>query len=148
MRRIILLGIFLLLGSIGVVASEEGLRVEEILRNLDLDSNTKAHIKEYVKETRGKTVYGKGKVVDVSGGKGRFKVRIKVSGNIPPAARGEYNATLITDNEGAADLKRGEVIEFKGSFQPRRGAFYGTTARQRVGLSVDNIVGDYKVVKR
>lgn len=120
---------------------------EEVLRNLDLDKNTKAHIQEYVKDTRGKTVYGKGKVVDVVRGRGHFRVRLKVEGNIPPSARGEYNVTLVTDNPGATDLKRGEIIKFEGTFQPRRGAFYGTTARQKVGLSVDNVVGDYTVTK-
>lgn len=126
---------------------EGKITAEEVLRNLDLDKNTKAHIQEYVKETKGKTVYGKGKVVDVTGKKGNFKVRVKIEGNIPPAAKGEYNVTLFTEKPDAANLKKGDRIKFEGTFQPRRGAFYGTTTRQRVGLSVDNVVGDYTVIK-
>lgn len=144
----------LVFGSIALASEEETLvkkegkvAVEEILRNLDLDTNTKAHIQEYVRESKGKTSYGKGKVVDVAGARRNFKIRIKVEGKIPPAARGKYNVTLLTENPDAANLKRGAMIEFEGTFQPRRGAFYGTAARQKVGLSVDNVVGDYKVLK-
>lgn len=158
MKRIfwvVIVLLFLGFGSIAFASEEEAVSgkkegrvsVEEILRNLDLDKNTKAHIQEYVKETKGKTAYGKGKVVEVISGKREFRIRIKVEGNIPPAARGEYNVTFLTENPDASKLNRGAMIAFEGTFQPRRGAFYGTTARQKIGLSADNIVGDYKVVK-
>lgn len=124
MRRIVTLGIVLLLSFIKPVASEERILAEEVLRNLDLDRYTKSHIQEYVRETKGKTAYGKGKVVDVSGKRGNFRIRIKVSGDIPPAARGEYNVTLITENPDAIKLDRDALIEFEGVFKPRRGAFY------------------------
>lgn len=158
MKRIFGFVIFLslLIFSSMTLASEEEavsekkegrVAVEQILRNLDLDKYTKAHIVEYVKETKGKTTYGKGRVVEVTGKKGNFRIRIKVDGDIPSAARGEYNVTLITENPDAVNLNRGAKIEFEGIFQPRRGAFYGTTARQKVGLSVDNVVGDYTIIK-
>jgi len=159
MRKFYSLGIVVLILFFGLVVFASGqeassenkagrITVEEILRNLDLDKNTKAHIQDYVKETKGKTVNGKGKVIDVTKGRGgEFRVRVKTEGDIPPAARGEYNVTLITEKPDAANLKKGDKIKFEGTFQPRRGAFYGTTARQKVGLSVDNVVGDYTVIK-
>lgn len=157
MKRFLGIGIVLLLCffSLIVFASQkeattdkkEGkIAVEELLRHLDLGKYTKAQIEEYVKEADGKTFYGKGEVFNVqSGRKGNFKVLIMVKGNVPPAHRG-YNVVLLTENPDTIKLNKGEKIKFEGTFEKRRFAFFGTTARQKVGVSVD-IKGDYKIVK-
>ncbi|KAF0145516.1 MAG: hypothetical protein FD156_797 [Nitrospirae bacterium] len=90
------------------------LTFNELENNLDTDKNTKVSVKEYWKTVKGQEVSWTGSVVDVTSGKNRYKVSVKLG------SRSRPNISLLTSDSAAATLKKGQSVRFKGSLRTYR----------------------------
>ena len=90
------------------------LTFNELENNLDTDKNTKVSVKEYWKTVKGQEVSWTGNVVDVTSGKNRYKVSVKLGNKSRP------NISLLTSDSAAARLKKGQSVRFKGSLHTYR----------------------------
>lgn len=90
------------------------LTFNELEDNLDTDKNTKVSVKEYWKKVKGQEVSWAGKVVDVSSGKNRYKISVKLGNAVRP------NVSLLTSDDAAVSLKKGQAVRFKGSLHTYR----------------------------
>jgi hypothetical protein len=84
-----------------------------LIDNLDVQKNTKLHVREYWKSVQNQEVTWSGEVYDVQGG-AKSRVKILIADKLRPTYKG-YNIVLTTtDVAKAADIKRGQKIKFKG----------------------------------
>lgn len=90
------------------------LTFNELENNLDTDKNTKVSVKEYWKTVKGQEVSWTGSVVDVTSGKNRYKVSVKLGNKSRP------NIILLTSDAAAVSLKKGHSVRFKGSLHTYR----------------------------
>jgi len=121
-------------------AAEEAkiLTIDEVIKNTDPATATKAQIKEYFNKVKGKTDKGEGTVVDVlpPGIMSRGMPRITVLTAASKPEKG-YNVVLLTAQaEAGSELQINDRIAFEGKIE-RISSFKGT--------SVD-IVGTYKKI--
>lgn len=90
------------------------LTFNELEKNLDTNKNTKVSVKEYWKRVKGQEVSWTGSVVDVTSGKNKYKVSVKLGNKSKP------NIILLTSDSAAARLKKGHSVRFKGSLYTYR----------------------------
>jgi len=125
---LIIMAIFVL-ASVAAYAGDV-LDVNTIIKSIKPDTMTKVQIKEYYSSVKGKTAKGSGKVVDVSPGRGKYKITILTSASNPPKG---YNVVLYGKGDAPTNLNKGQTIKFEGEV--------GRISTFR-GLSVD-IIGSY-----
>jgi len=101
--------------SIFISGAALALTFDEIRTNLDPEKNTKIAIKEYWKSIKGTEVSWSGSVFDVKGGRGKYKVYLKVGSSVNP------NVVLVTSDEKATGLKKNQSIKFKGRLANYKG---------------------------
>ena len=127
--------------SLAFAAEEaEILNIDEVIKNTDPATATKAQIKEYFNKVKGKTAKGEGTVVDVLppgiASRGMPRITILTAASKPQKG---YNVVLITAQpEAESELQINDRIAFEGKIE-RMSSFKGT--------SVD-IAGTYKKIAR
>ncbi len=85
---------------------------QAVVDNLNINKNTKLHVKEYWKGIEGQEVVWSGVVVDVKGGRG--KAQVMVHNKTRPSVKGSNIIIIVHDISKAAKLKKGQNIRFKG----------------------------------
>ena len=134
----LMLGLWQSLG-VPVLHAQEGevLRVDEVIKNTDPATMTKAQIKAYFDKVKGKEARGEGTVTDVlpPGGWVRDYFRVTI---LTPASNPEkgYNVVLYTKQEAVSDLKMNDKVSFEGKLH---------RISSVKGGSVD-VVGSYKIL--
>lgn len=101
--------------SIFIAGTALALTFDEIKTNLDPNKNTKIAMKEYWKSIEGTEVSWSGNVFDVKGGRGKYKVYIKVGKTVNP------NVVLVTSDDKASNLKKNQAIKFRGRLANYKG---------------------------
>jgi hypothetical protein len=136
------LALFLMLAfcqflSVPAIYAQEGgaLNIDEVIKNTDPATATKAQIKTYFDKVKGQQARGEGVVVDVlpPGGWSREYYRVTILTPASKPAKG-YNVVLYTTQDTLSDLTLNEKVSFEGKLH-RTSPFKGG--------SVD-IVGTYK----
>lgn len=135
MRKTVFAAVVILLFAGLAFGFEKPLAVSEIVQRLDKTKQSSAAIKGYAREIKFKQAEGTGKVIDIfDSHRNKHRVTILCEGAI--AERG-YNVVLYTAMNAPAELKRGQMIRFKGEV--------GRVSTVR-GTSID-INGEYEVVQ-
>ncbi|GBD99957.1 hypothetical protein BMS3Abin07_02004 [bacterium BMS3Abin07] len=91
--------------------SAPALDVNTVIRQLDPAVNTRARIKKYFRSIKGRKVRGKGKVVNVLGGRSRISVTILTSATKP---RKGYNVVIYTKQDAISELYIHDRLSFEG----------------------------------
>jgi len=91
--------------------AEDVINVNTIIKNIKPDTMTKVQIKEYYSTVKGKAARGTGKVVDVSPGRGKYKITILTNASNPEKG---YNVVLYGKGDAPTDLNKGQTIKFEG----------------------------------
>jgi len=106
--------------------AEEGkvLKIDEVIKNIDPDTTSKAQFKAYFEDVKGKLAKGEGKVVNILPGKeGHARVAI-----LTPASNPEkgYNVVLYTGQDAPSELQKNDRVMFEGEID-RVNAFKGAS---------------------
>lgn len=132
MKRLFFVVGLILAFVVGVYAEEKALSLQEVLKNLDPSTHTKAELKEYHSSIKGASVSGSGTVVNVlPPGRGIKQTRVTILTSDKAPEKG-YDVVLYTTQD-ASSLKMGQKIKFSGTI----GRF--STFK---GLSVD-VMGEF-----
>jgi len=114
MKRIFFMVGLIFAFAIGVYAAEKALSIQEVLKNLDPATHTKAEIKNYHSSIKDAPVSGSGKVVNVlPPGRGIKQTRITVLTSDKAPEKG-YDVVVYTTQD-ASGLKIGQSIKFTGT---------------------------------
>lgn len=108
--------------ALGAAAAAE-LGFGQVVDNLDLQKNTKLHVREYWEGVRGRVLSSSGTVVDVKGGRGRAQVI--VANTSRRLVRGHNIVLVMDDEQRAAKLRKGQQIRFRGALHDYRSARHG-----------------------
>ena len=119
------------------IYAQEGqvLNIDEVIKNTDPVTVTKAQIKTYFNQVKGKDARGQGVVVEVLPGRMRAADQVRVA-ILTPASKPDkgFNVVLYTNKEAMSELKINDKVSFEGKVH---------AISSIRGVSID-VIGTYK----